>query len=428
MISFIVPLFNHLRQSQEMLASLLATLPVGLDFEVVLIDDASTDGTAAWLANLQMERVRVMVNEANLGFAKTNNKAIATARGEMLALLNNDLVLTPGWLEPMLAVLQSPSLNAGLVGNVQYRVADNAVDHAGVGVGADGKLAHIQTLPQIPPQVPVPHQRVFAATGACCLLRKSDFDALGGFDEGFVNGGEDMDLCMRLRQTGKHIVVALGSQVGHHVSLSRGRVGLQNERNSRRLQAKWRPELKREVARQWINNGGQIPILLADPSLDGTLLPSFAATPQLAASIIADNMLLREECRWQRLLDGTEPNAGMTTRCSTSAGATEWVAELQVAGLRSARNFFVCGHRLKAPATPETVTITVNGIQQKTFALGPESNFNLGLINPLVLPGVGNVFRVAVQLGSDATGQWCGDASRAVVITHFVLDDESVFE
>lgn len=413
LISFIIPLFNHLDQSKEMLATLLRTLPKGLDFEAILIDDASTDGTAAWLRQLRVKRVRVMVNKANLGFAKTNNKAIAAARGQILGLLNNDLVLTPGWLEPMLAVLQAPRLNAGLVGNVQRRVADNAIDHAGVHVGADGKLAHLQTLPESP----MPYQRVWAATGACCLVRKSDFDALGGFDEGFVNGGEDVDLCMRLRQAGKHIYVALQSQVGHHVSLSRGRVSVQNEINSRRLQAKWRPELKREVVRLWaaaLNNHG-----VAQLPVDGTLLPAFVATPRRAAGVLAENMLLREECRWQRMLDHTEPNAGMTTRHSTSGPAKERVARLQVKGLRSARNFYVCGHRAQALASPGRVelTIRVNGIQQKTFTLGPGAHFNLGLINPLVLPDVDNEFCVTVK----TTG-----AARAVVITHFVLDDQTM--
>jgi len=162
------------------------------------------------------------------------------------------------------------------------------------------------------------------------------------------------------------------------------------------------------------------------------LVASFAATPQVAARIIAENMLLREECRWQRLLDQAEPNAGMTSRRSTAVGATEFVAELHVERLRSARNFFVCGHRVNHTTaqhvvTTMVVTVTVNGIQQKTFTLGPDSNFNLGLINPLVLPGVVNVFRVTVSQINTATGQPCGDASQVVVITHFVLDDESVF-
>jgi GT2 family glycosyltransferase len=439
-ISFIVPLFNHLDQSKEMLATLLHTLPQGLDFEVILIDDASTDSTAAWLGQLQIERVQVIVNEANLGFAKTNNKAIAAAKGEILCLLNNDLVLTTGWLEPLLAVLQAPTLNAGLVGNVQRRIAsddsEQAIDHAGVHVTCGGKLKHIQRLPESP----VDHQRVLAVTGACCLIKTVDFNNAGGFDEEFVNGGEDIDLSLKIKQAKKHIYVALQSQIGHHVSLSRDRASLSNERNSRRLQTKWRPELKRAIAKLWAKRLHA----KAAEFFDGRLSASFVATPHLASSVMAENILLREEHRWLRLLDHVEPNAGLASRCKTfqsqSSGriqatvphaGSEWVSELHVEGLLSARNFFVCGYRACDPNTGDiantvVLTISSNGIQHKSFVLGPENHVNLGLINPLVLPGIVNVFSITVTMTSACTRKLGGIACMPIIITHFVLDDERV--
>lgn len=441
MISFIIPLFNHHIQAKEMWASLLQTLPPGLVCEAILIDDGSSDGTAQWLQSLEQQstvlsaegglRVHILRNAANQGFAKTNNKAIATARGEVLAMLNSDLLLSPGWLEPMLAVLQAPSLNAGLVGNIQLRVADNAIDHAGMRLGLDGKMQHMQTLTENL----VPHLRVFAATGACCLVRKSDFDAVGGFDEKFVNGGEDIDLCMRLRQAGKPVCIALESRVGHHVRLSRGQGGLQDERNSRRLLTKWRPMLKREITRHWVDvlngNGAQASINSEAPNLVGTLLPAFAATPHLAAITIAENILLHEECRWQRLLDHTNPNFGVRSLWHRISDAPEFLAELHVEGLRSARNFFVCGYKssetnLQEIASSYVVTVTVNGIQQKTFVLDRENSFNLGLINPLVLPGIVNVFRVSMCLVNLAGDKSDACTSNPLVVTHLVLDDEEI--
>jgi GT2 family glycosyltransferase len=122
-VSFVVPLYNHLEQTQAMLESLQASLPANLDYEIILVDDASTDGTREWLQQLNVPRVHTILNPLNGGYARANNTGVALARGEILGLLNNDLLFEPGWLEPMLDILGLPALNAGLVGNVQVRAA-----------------------------------------------------------------------------------------------------------------------------------------------------------------------------------------------------------------------------------------------------------------------------------------------------------------
>src|SRR5882762_7486457 len=123
-VSFIIPLYNCLSLTQAMLASLRATLPPGLEGEIILADDGSTDGTRAWLKNLPSP-CRVILNERNLGFAGACNRGAAAATGEFLFFLNNDLVLLPHWLEPMLAAFDRfPA--AGLVGNIQLNAATGA--------------------------------------------------------------------------------------------------------------------------------------------------------------------------------------------------------------------------------------------------------------------------------------------------------------
>lgn len=198
-VSFIIPLFNHLAQTQTMLASLQATIPPGLVHEIILIDYFSTDGTWAWLATLDGDpHIKTLLNPRNLGYAKTNNRAASVATGEVLALLNNDLLFEPGWLEPMLHILLSPTLYAGLVGNVQYRVVDGKLDHGGVLLNLNAQFGHIQTLAEDAPL----HTKALTVTSACMLLRKVDFD------EQFVNDCEDIDLCFKLRTAGKAIYVA----------------------------------------------------------------------------------------------------------------------------------------------------------------------------------------------------------------------------
>jgi len=297
-ISFIVPLFNHLQHTQAMLASLLASLPPWLDFEVILADDASTDGTAAWLQTLQDPRIKTLVSERNQGFAANNNAAVRLARGEVLGLLNNDLLFEPGWLEPMLGILQDPLRRAGVVGNVQTRVADGTLDHAGVCLNPLGQLEHMRELPAGGSVA----MQVLAVTGACMLLRRADFDACGGFDPAYVNGCEDIDLCFKLRAAGHRIYVAPESGIGHHVSLSRGPTSLNDERNSRMLFTRWRRELKQELSRVWLQRLAAGPDALTD-EYEGLVDPACLATPHLASLRIAEALLLRHEGHWAHLLD-----------------------------------------------------------------------------------------------------------------------------
>ena len=146
-VSFIIPLYNCLPLTQAMLASLHATLPPGFSHEIILVDDGSTDGTRAWLATLG-DPFRVVLNERNLGYARANNRAAALARGEFLVLLNNDLVLLPNWLEPMLAAHRALGAGAGVVGNVQLDARTGVVDHAGIVISpVKAKPEHARALP-----------------------------------------------------------------------------------------------------------------------------------------------------------------------------------------------------------------------------------------------------------------------------------------
>lgn len=249
-VSFIIPLFNCLPLTRAMVESLCATLPRGLDHEILLIDDGSTDGTRDWLSTLREPPFRVLLNERNFGFAATNNRAAAAARGERLVLLNNDLVLLPRWYEPMLAAHRSLGAMAGLVGNVQLDARTGSVDHTGIVFDLKAKPGHDRTPPSPAARWFAPVRRVPAVTAACVMIATSLWRQLGGFDEGYVNGGEDVDLCFRARAAGRINAVALRSVVRHHVSASAGRKQ-RDEANSERLARRWRAEFVRCAARGW---------------------------------------------------------------------------------------------------------------------------------------------------------------------------------
>ncbi|HEY4988767.1 MAG TPA: glycosyltransferase [Opitutaceae bacterium] len=248
-LSVITPLFNCLEITRAMVESLRASIPASISYEVILVDDGSTDGTRDWLAGLGAP-FRVILNDTNLGFGAATNRGAAAARGEVLALLNNDLLFRRGWLRPMMRSLRTLGRHAGLVGNVQLNAGTLEVDHVGIVVNQKCKPEHDRSTPSWMETAFHPTRRVFAVTGACVLVRKETWARLGGFDEGYVNGCEDIDLSLRASELGLANAVALRSRVLHRVSSSPGRKR-RDEENSQRLVLRWRHRLALFSAREW---------------------------------------------------------------------------------------------------------------------------------------------------------------------------------
>jgi O-antigen biosynthesis protein len=311
-VSFIIPLYNCLAHTQECLRTLEATVPAEVKYKVIFVDDGSTDGTRDWLAALsgREEDVTVLLNERNLGFAGACNRGAAEASGDLLFFLNNDLVFLPGWFQPMAEVLRMAS-DVALVGNIQRSVATGEIDHAGVRFNCKAKPEHDTRLPWLSRlrgwrEVP-------AVTGACLGIRAEQWERLGGFDEGFANGGEDIDLCLRARAAGYRNLVALRSVVLHHVSQSKGRK-LRDEHNSRRLAERWRTEIALLSARAWAGqhletswHGARDPDGYAAAMHMLFLSLGVIRRPALAAVCGADRAIEREMQRWREILDGVAP-------------------------------------------------------------------------------------------------------------------------
>ncbi len=305
-LSVVTPTFNCLSLTKEMLASLKASMPPLLRYEVILVDDGSTDGTREWLSGLGPP-FRVVFNERNIGFGASTNRGASLARGTVLALLNNDLVLRRGWLGPMYQALEALGPFAGLVGNIQVNAATGEVDHAGIGVNNKGKPEHIRQLPRLASRVLLPVRGAFAVTGACLLVHASVWRRMGGFDESYVNGCEDVDLCLRAREAGLINAVALRSRVLHHVSASPGRK-LRDEENTWRLVRRWRDKLAAEGSREWTREHfrGMLPEPrdfpdTADALRTALYLLHLRRDPPQAALDVRNAAIDVEVQRWQRL-------------------------------------------------------------------------------------------------------------------------------
>ena len=144
-ISFITPLYNCLAYTKEYLASLSETV-TDIPYEIILVDDLSTDGTCEFVKTLSDPPCRVFLNQSNLGFAKSSNIGARHANGKYLCFLNNDLILKSGWLEPMYELARSER-DIGAVGNIQLEPESGLIHHAGVFFDWEGPAAARLAIP-----------------------------------------------------------------------------------------------------------------------------------------------------------------------------------------------------------------------------------------------------------------------------------------
>src|SRR5436190_22220932 len=126
--SVIIPLFNKADLTRACLAALIGATPADL-YEVVVVDNGSTDDTAALLDQLDGD-VTIIRNPQNLGFARACNQGALAARGEYLVFLNNDTEPEPGWLEPLIGTADA-NPRVGAVGS-KLLYPDGRLQHAGV--------------------------------------------------------------------------------------------------------------------------------------------------------------------------------------------------------------------------------------------------------------------------------------------------------
>ena len=215
---------------------------------MIWVDDGSTDGTREWLRSLPPEKNRILFNERNLGFSAANNAGALIAKGEFLAFLNNDLVLTSCWSKPLIQAVVNLE-NIGVVGNVQVNPATQLVDHAGIRFELSGIPYH-HGKGSAPEKFNGGGGFFTAITAACWLVRKDTFLKVGGFDTGYRNGCEDVDLCLKLSALDYRHWVSYDSRVYHHVSSSPGRKD-HDRRNLAIFLKKWGTLTSQYGQRDW---------------------------------------------------------------------------------------------------------------------------------------------------------------------------------
>lgn len=213
-ISIVIALYNQVELTKACLSSIGASLD-GYDYEIILVDDCSTDETRNFLRSIESTGVRIHLNQNKGNFAINNNIGVSMAKHDKICLLNNDTIVQSDWLDPMLEALNKFP-DAGLIGNVQKIPATNRYDHFGVCFPKWLTPIHYGQHLKKRPKLASPYSRWAAVTAACVLIKKDTFLSVDGFDETYVNGCEDMDLCIRLHKKGHWHYVAHESVILHH--------------------------------------------------------------------------------------------------------------------------------------------------------------------------------------------------------------------
>lgn len=214
LISVVILNYNGERFIRDCLDSVLAD-----DYypkEILLVDNASRDGSLKTAREYQNRGVTVIENEANFGFPKGCNRGIALARGDVIVLLNIDTIVRPGWLRHLASPLNEDAAIGVVVSKLLFFDGET-IQYAGGGLSPNGLTYHDGYGEKDDAQFDRRRDTTYA-TGASVAIRVDLLDRLGGLDEKFPLYFEDVDFSLRAQQAGYRVVYQPESVVLHYES------------------------------------------------------------------------------------------------------------------------------------------------------------------------------------------------------------------
>lgn len=226
LVSLIIPTRNGLALLRQCITSIQQKTTYR-NYEIVIVDNGSDDpATLAYFESLsRVHNIRILRVDAPFNYSALNNAAVKVAQGELIGLVNNDIeVISPDWLGVMVCQALRPGV--GAVG-ARLWFPDDTLQHGGVVLGIHGWAAHAHnhfprgSLGYKGRMALV--QDFSAVTGACLLVRKSSYLAVGGLNEGALKiSCNDVDFCLKLQQLGLRNVWTPFADLYHHESATRG--------------------------------------------------------------------------------------------------------------------------------------------------------------------------------------------------------------
>lgn len=218
-VSIIMLTHNQLSYTQTAVKSILAKTPELL--ELIVIDNGSSDDTPGWLMRQgpRYPKLKVCLNPENVGFAKGCNQGLKLAQAEYLMIINNDVLVTNGWVERMLQAMDRQQV--ALVGPVGSNFSGaQAVRGISPVILADEYSLEAYTA-RMATSLSQQGQYFHRLTGTCLLFKRAVINCIGGFDPRFGLGYfEDDDYCYRALLAGFKLWIAYDSFIHHFGSKS----------------------------------------------------------------------------------------------------------------------------------------------------------------------------------------------------------------
>jgi GT2 family glycosyltransferase len=217
-IAVVILNYNGAHFLRQFLPSVMAHSPGA---EIMVADNASTDSSLEVLAK-EFPSVKVILLDKNYGFCGGYNRALAQVTSEYYVLLNSDVAVTEHWLRPLEELLDTHSAIAAVQPKIKAYNQPTQFEYAGAAGGFIDSLGYPFCRGRLFTEIETDNgqyndtREVFWATGACMMVRATVYQALGGLDEDFFAHMEEIDLCWRIKQTGRSVYYC-GSSTVYHV-------------------------------------------------------------------------------------------------------------------------------------------------------------------------------------------------------------------
>ena len=244
-VSVIIPIYGKCGYTLRCLASIAAS-PPSIPFEVIVVDDYSPDNSAKVLK--RVAGIQLISNTKNQGFIHSCNIGAKAATGQYLYFLNNDTVVTPGWLDELVRTFHEFP-GTGLVGS-KLVYPDGTLQEAGGIIWQDGSAWNFGRFQD--PLLPVYNyaREVDYCSGASIMIPKALFEDLGGFDKHYLPAYcEDADIALKIRDKGYRVIYQPLSTVIHYEGITSGTDTSQGTKayqieNSKKLFERWKGQLQ----------------------------------------------------------------------------------------------------------------------------------------------------------------------------------------
>ncbi|MGF7075896.1 glycosyltransferase family 2 protein [Mucilaginibacter sp. 3215] len=217
-VAVVILNWNGVKYLKQFLPSVLSSTYPNLD--IVMGDNDSSDDSVAFMRE-NYPSVRIIQNDKNYGFTGGYNRVLAQVDADYYILLNSDVEVIPGWIEPVIELMESDSLIAAAAPKIRSYAQKEYFEHAGAAGGFIDKHGYPFCRGRIFYELEKDNgqyeqsSEVFWASGASLFIKKSIWDEAGGFDESFFAHMEEIDLCWRLKNMGYKVMYCARSTIYH---------------------------------------------------------------------------------------------------------------------------------------------------------------------------------------------------------------------